>query len=116
MAEVPAARRLQPVVPVAVVGDLGVEPEDLGLAVGGVQLDGQGYLPEFDGKTGLARRVGHLRELLLDRRAALVPAAGEFARGGAADGERVDAGLGVEAVVFGGDQGRGKLPGTGGPG
>jgi len=82
------------------VGDLGVEPEDLGLAVGGVQLDGQGYLPEFDGKTGLARRVEHLRELLLDRRAALVPAADELARGGAADGERVDAGLGVEAVVF----------------
>jgi hypothetical protein len=92
MAEVPAARRLQPVVPVAVVGDPGVEPENLGLAVGGVQLDGQGYLPEFDGKTELARRVGHLRQLLLYGRAALVLAAGELARGGAADGERVEPG------------------------
>ena len=60
-------------------------------------------------RLALGRRVEHLGELLLERGAALVLAAGELGLDDAAHGEQVDAWLRVEAVVFGGDEGAGEV-------
>jgi hypothetical protein len=94
---------------VAVVGDFGVEPQDLGLAVGEVELDRQRDLFDFGQESAASRRVEQLRQLLLERGAALVRLAGDLSLDDAADGEDVDTRLAIEAVVLGGDQGTGEV-------
>ena len=107
-AEVPAAGLGQAVVAVAEVGDIGVHPEDLGLAVGQVELDAQHDLLDLDAEPALAGGVEHLGQLLVQGCATLVAVAGDL--GGSDPGDRVDVhpGLGVEAVILGRHQGLGE--------
>ena len=93
-AEVAAAGRGQAIVAVPEVGDIGVHPEDLRLAVRLVQLDAQHHLLGLGGHPAAAGCVEHLGQLLVERCAALLGAvAGEGGGGHPGHREHVDARL-----------------------
>jgi hypothetical protein len=82
----------------------GVHSQDLSAGVAELQLDRQGDLLDLDGHASPARRVKQLRQLLIERRAALVTAASDPGKQNPRDRDRVDSRLGSEPMVLRRDQ------------
>ena len=99
-AEVAATRGGQAIVPVAEVSDIGVHLQDLRVAVGQVELDGESHLLGLGERPRAPGRVQHLGQLLVDGRPTLVALAGDRGLDHPRDGKRVDPGLPVEPVIL----------------
>ena len=105
LAEVRLARGADPVRAVAEVDDREVAVEDLVLGCLAVELAGEDRLSHLSGDRALLPRVGVLDVLLGDRRAPLDGLSPDVGPHGAQRALRVDAAVGVEALVLDGDDG-----------
>ena len=95
-----------------------IELEDALLGVGLLDPEGEDRLADLAGERGLVVEQEVLGDLLGDARGAFRPLArvGEVGDDGAAEADEVDAGMGEEALVLGGDEGLQDALGHGGDG